>query len=122
MNERFLRLALFFPNLVCEMETEDNAGDHKVSPEGSVTLLCDSDDAIFVSWIQNDVNIANGTKLTLAGVVQDELYFCRVWGPRCNRQLAYRVIVVPFGKIPVIFNHVLLSFQCQTFNFHQCNN
>ena len=85
------------------METEDNAGDHKVSPEGTVTLFCDSDDAIFVSWIQNDLNIANGTTLTIVGVVQDEVYFCRVWGPDCNRQLIYRITVVPFGKIQVIF-------------------
>ena len=94
----------------CEMETEGNDGDHSVPPEGSITLTCDSEDSIFVSWIQNYVNIANGTNLTIVGVVEDQMYFCRVWGPDCHRQLRYMVTVVPFGKIPVIFNHVLVSF------------
>ena len=85
------------------METEGNDRSHKVSPEDSITLACDSEDAIFITWIQNDVNVANGTTLTIVGVVQDEVYFCRVWGPDCNRQLEYRITVVPFGKIPVTF-------------------
>ena len=88
------------------MQTEDNAEDHSVPPEGNVTLFCDSEDAIFISWIHNAVNIANGTNLTVVEVVQDEIYFCRVWGSSCNMQLEYTIAVVPFGKIPVIFHHV----------------
>ena len=102
------------------METEDNNRFYYGPPESNVTLTCDSEDAIFISWIQNDVNIANGTNLTILGVVEDEFYYCRVWGPRCNMQLTYSVRVKPFGKIPAIFNHFLLSFARQRFrvNFY----
>ena len=86
----------------CEMKTDNNAGLHIVRPEGNVTLFCDSDEAIFVSWIRNDVNIANGTTLTIVGVVETEIYSCRVWGPDCNVQLSSSVAVESFGKIPVV--------------------
>ena len=93
------------------METDNNAGFHTVFPEGNITLTCDSDDAISVSWIRasDDVNVANGTTLTIVGVVGTEIYSCRVWGPDCNVQLSSSVAVEPFGKIPVIFSHVLIS-------------
>ena len=96
---------LFSVRSACEMETDNNAGFHTVSPEGNVTLFCDSDDALFVSWIRDDVNIANGTTLTIVGVVESEFYSCRVWGPDCNIQLSSSVAVKPFGKITVILNH-----------------
>ena len=95
----------------CEMETDNNVGFHTVFPEGNITLTCDSDDAISVSWIRasDDVNVANGTTLTIVGVVGTEIYSCRVWGPDCNVQLSSSVAPKSFGKIPVIFNHVLIS-------------
>ena len=82
------------------METEDNAGFYYVYPESNVTLFCDSNDAIFVSWIRDDVNIANGTNLTIVGVVENDFYSCRIWGSDCNMELTSSVIVKPFGKIP----------------------
>ena len=79
------------------METENNAGFHTVSPGGNVTLFCDSDDAMFISWIRDGVNIAIGTNLTIVGVVEDEIYSCRIWGTGCNVELSSGVAVDPFG-------------------------
>ena len=101
--------AMFSVRSACQMETEDNAGIQRVYPESNVTLFCDSDDAIFVSWIRDDVNIANGTNLTIVGVAENEIYSCRIWGPQCNMQLAFNVTVIPFGKNPVIFNQTFVT-------------
>ena len=102
---------MIFPNSACEMKTDNNAGFHTVFPEGNITLTCDSDDAISVSWIRtsDDVNVANGTTLTIVGVVGTEIYSCRVWGPDCNVQLSSSVAVEPFGKIPVVWSNQLSS-------------
>ena len=87
---------LFSTRSACEMETNDNAGFYYVFPESNVTLTCDSDDAIFVSWVLDDVNIKNGTNLTIVGVVTNEVYACRIWGPDCNVEITTSVLVKTF--------------------------
>ena len=103
--------AMFSVRSACEMETDDNAGSYLCVSRGqcdvgSVTQMTQ----YLFPGLRDDVNIANGTNLTIVGVVENDFYSCRIWGPDCNVELPTSVNVRPFGKIPVFFNHVLLSW------------
>ena len=99
---------MFSIRSACEMETEDNAGFWYVTFGSNVTMFCDSDDAIFVSWMRDGVNIANGNNFAIIGVSENNNYSCRIWGPECNMELSSSVNIKPFSKNLVIFNVVFV--------------